>query len=237
MLLSSDEYRPTEIVTYLNNGDGTFAEPRVLQGPEHCTDLTLGDVDGDGTEDCVTSSFFEQAIYIYQNDGEGTFGEPVLIDLPMGWVPTRTMLSDLDGDGDSDLVCVYRTGRLLDVFFTTVLLQEGDMLFEVSAHYYTGRIESAIATSDLDNDGQQDLVVVNRYSNTVSLLYNRCTDPCIGDVDGDGDTDQSDLGLLLVSYEKPPGDPFFDPRADLDGDGEVGQADLGVLLADYACSD
>jgi parallel beta-helix repeat protein len=58
---------------------------------------------------------------------------------------------------------------------------------------------------------------------------------CAGDVDGDGDTDQSDLGLLLVSYEKPPDDPLFDPRADLDGDGEVGQPDLGILLADYEC--
>ncbi len=54
-------------------------------------------------------------------------------------------------------------------------------------------------------------------------------------MDGDGDTDQSDLGLLLASYELPPGDPFFDPRADLDGDGEVGATDLGILLADYEC--
>jgi hypothetical protein len=59
--------------------------------------------------------------------------------------------------------------------------------------------------------------------------------PCTGDIDGDGDTDQSDLGLLLASYELPPDDPFFDPRADLDGDGEVGQPDLGILLADYDC--
>ena len=59
--------------------------------------------------------------------------------------------------------------------------------------------------------------------------------PCPGDIDGDGDTDQSDLGLLLASYELPPDDPFFDPRADLNGDGEVGQPDLGILLADYEC--
>ncbi|MFG0252458.1 MAG: right-handed parallel beta-helix repeat-containing protein, partial [Phycisphaerales bacterium JB038] len=59
---------------------------------------------------------------------------------------------------------------------------------------------------------------------------------CPGDVDGDGDTDQSDLGLLLVSYERLPGDPFFNPDADLNGDGEVGQPDLGILLADYNCA-
>jgi hypothetical protein len=58
---------------------------------------------------------------------------------------------------------------------------------------------------------------------------------CEGDVDGDNDTDQSDLGILLASFELPPGDPLFDPRADLDGDGEVGSTDLGILLADYEC--
>ncbi len=62
-----------------------------------------------------------------------------------------------------------------------------------------------------------------------------CLVDCTGDIDGDGDTDQSDLGLLLASYELPPDDPFFDPRADLNGDGEVGQPDLGILLADYEC--
>jgi WD40 repeat protein len=61
------------------------------------------------------------------------------------------------------------------------------------------------------------------------------TTNCPGDIDGDGATDQSDLGLLLASYELAPNDPFFDPRADLNDDGEVGQADLGILLANYAC--
>ncbi|MCK4871837.1 MAG: hypothetical protein KAS72_03835 [Phycisphaerales bacterium] len=51
---------------------------------------------------------------------------------------------------------------------------------------------------------------------------------CLGDLDGDGDTDQSDLGLLLASYE-------IDGGGDLDGDGDTDQSDLGILLADYGC--
>jgi Viral BACON domain len=51
---------------------------------------------------------------------------------------------------------------------------------------------------------------------------------CPGDVDGDGDTDQSDLGLLLAAYE-------VDDNGDLDGDGDTDQSDLGILLADYEC--
>ncbi|MCK4873810.1 MAG: hypothetical protein KAS72_13900 [Phycisphaerales bacterium] len=54
-----------------------------------------------------------------------------------------------------------------------------------------------------------------------------------GDIDGDGDVDQSDLGILLAAYGSVPGDPNWNPDADLDGDGAVGQSDLGILLANY----
>ncbi|MFG0252576.1 MAG: peptidylprolyl isomerase [Phycisphaerales bacterium JB038] len=52
---------------------------------------------------------------------------------------------------------------------------------------------------------------------------------CTGDLDGDLDVDQSDLGLLLASYE-------IDAGGDVDGDGDTDQSDLGLLLADWGCS-
>ncbi len=51
---------------------------------------------------------------------------------------------------------------------------------------------------------------------------------CTGDLDGDSDTDQADLGILLAAY-------LTNADGDLDGDGDTDQADLGVLLADYNC--
>lgn len=55
---------------------------------------------------------------------------------------------------------------------------------------------------------------------------------CPGDVDGDGDVDQSDLGLLLMNFNQPvpPG-----TGGDLDGDGDVDQEDLGLLLPNFGC--
>lgn len=47
---------------------------------------------------------------------------------------------------------------------------------------------------------------------------------CPGDLDGNGEVDQSDASMLLLCYGDPGG------PADLDGDGEVGTADLGLLL-------
>ncbi|MFG0253350.1 MAG: hypothetical protein ACF8NJ_10805, partial [Phycisphaerales bacterium JB038] len=59
-------------------------------------------------------------------------------------------------------------------------------------------------------------------------LDNICIDAsdCVGDLDGDNDVDQSDLGILLASYG-------IDDGGDIDGDGDTDQSDLGLLLAGY----
>ena len=57
--------------------------------------------------------------------------------------------------------------------------------------------------------------------------------PCVGDLDGDGDVDLSDLAALLSSYGLCAGDPGYLPAADLDGDDCVSLSDLATLLANY----
>jgi hypothetical protein len=54
---------------------------------------------------------------------------------------------------------------------------------------------------------------------------------CPGDLDDDGDTDQSDLGILLADW----GCTGGECAGDLDGDGDTDQSDLGILLADWGC--
>ncbi len=52
---------------------------------------------------------------------------------------------------------------------------------------------------------------------------------CVGDLDEDSDTDQSDLGILLADWGcDGSGGPC---DGDCDGDGDTDQADLGILLA------
>jgi len=61
----------------------------------------------------------------------------------------------------------------------------------------------------------------------VDMGYHYAVD-CSGDLDGDRDTDQSDLGILLASWG-------IDAGGDLNGDGETNQSDLGILLSDWGC--
>ena len=56
---------------------------------------------------------------------------------------------------------------------------------------------------------------------------------CVGDLDGDGDTDLADLGILLADFGCTAPGPC---PGDLDGDGDTDLADLGILLADFGCT-
>ena len=56
---------------------------------------------------------------------------------------------------------------------------------------------------------------------------------CVGDLDGDGDTDHGDLGILLADWGCD--DPTNGCAGDLTGDDKTDHADLGLLLADWGC--
>ncbi len=73
-----------------------------------------------------------------------------------------------------------------------------------------------------------DFVDVANGSGHAYLAAVRALEMCTADLDGDGDTDQADLGILLAAYDKT-------DAGDLDSDGDTDQADLGALLANYGC--
>jgi hypothetical protein len=65
-----------------------------------------------------------------------------------------------------------------------------------------------------------------RATRTWGVLYSHCR----GDLDGDGDTDHSDLGVLLADWGC-----TSDCVGDLDGDDDTDHSDLGILLTDWGC--
>ena len=120
------------------------------------------------------------------------------------------------------------------LFYADVYSLGGD-----ATHFYTVDVhgEWSHATVPLTRDGHGHLNGLTfggtRYTFTLDSqgdVTGYATQPaCPADLDSDGDTDQSDLGVLLASY-------LFDAGGDLDNDGDTDQSDLGLLLADYGCA-
>jgi len=65
-------------------------------------------------------------------------------------------------------------------------------------------------------------------------IPDECEEICQGDIDGDGDTDWSDLAILVTDWGCPGGPPC---PGDLNNDGTTDLMDLLVLLNDWGCPD
>ena len=81
------------------------------------------------------------------------------------------------------------------------------------------------------NDGTIVEYEYDAVGNRLSIIVT--PPPCPGDINGDRQTDLSDLTLLLSAFGSCTNDAAFVPAADFDGSGCIELSDLSVLLANF----
>ena len=161
----------------LLNGGGAFNQPVRTTGVSPSPlGVALGDLDGDGDLDAVTSSAGPNAtaMSVRLNDGSGTFSPPpgaTAGQVPLLGYCRGIVLADIDGDGDLDALAGHSSLNTL-----TIRLNDGTAHFTTPP---TGRDEIAVgsgpyrlALADLDNDGDLDLVAGAYFNNAVSVRLN-----------------------------------------------------------------
>ncbi len=166
------------IVWYENlDGQGTFSEENILiQNPNIYSKLMLADIDNDGLLDILATDFVyaEGAIFWYKNLGNTTFG-PEQIIYQFDWFQSggtniiEFQYADINGDGKMDLII---TSEDDDGFINTFWLENldnqgnfGDLQFIMNtSHQYL--------FYDIDNDSNNDILVWNRFSNTLAWMEN-----------------------------------------------------------------
>ena len=183
---------------YLNNGKGVFERSKEILPStfKNISTIAPSDFDGDGDIDVFIGSRSVVGTYgvnpdhlFLENNGDGTFKnstERLAYDLKDAGMVTNAVWADMDGDKKQDLVTVsewgtpkiYRnSGRRLSKLPTT--LDSLDGLWNV------------VEVADLDNDGDNDLVLGNQGTN---LHYkptpNNPMKMWVNDFDGNGTIEQ-----------------------------------------------
>jgi hypothetical protein len=119
-------------------------------------------------------------------------------DYAAGDYPYALASSDFDGDGTDDIAVANKAGS-----FITILINDGNAVFQAAGQHSVGRWPESICTADLDGDNDSDLVTANNHGNSISVLLNN-------------------------------GDGTFQPAVDYEGvrDGVIGTSGGAVIASD-----
>ncbi len=224
-----------------HTGDPCAGFPMAINSSSQLFYLGLGDLTGDGAPELLAldnhlgSNYRASAIDLAT--GSMLPGWPVAVP---NWPHGFPGVADVDGDGLQDMVFSTDGGEVY------ALHSDGSVIAGYPLTMGTGCV-SGLAIGDIDGDDLFEIVASTWdgfvYAwNTTGVagpadwplrgvdarntgVYKSSVD-CPEDLDGDGTIGQSDLGILLASYNQ-------DAGGDIDGDGDTDQADLGALLSAY----
>jgi len=209
-------------------GDGTFGEATDYPTGPHPAALAIGDVDGDGSSDIVTTNEGSASVTLLVGSSAGRFEER---EVPVDAEANRIALGDLNQDGRDDLVS-FLTGHSGTV---SVSLSDaaGRFLSASPARSVDDpKYFSWLALRDLDADGSLDLAAADttfyawpgKGDGTFrSIFVTGNSQPYVfygamGDLNGDGylDAMAGDHGSFLMRILLGQPGPAFDQGGVLD---------------------
>ena len=186
------------------DGQGTFGAANVISSNvEGASSVFAADLDNDGDMDALATAANSNRLTWHENtDGQGTFGEPIVISTDLR-LPYAVFAADLDQDGDLDVLSASSEDSKIAWYENL----DGQGTFGLQWAIDTKATQaSAVYAADLDEDGDQDVLMTAAGDNTLAWYENDgaghfgkrqvITDQALGassvvaaDLDRDGDQD------------------------------------------------
>ncbi|MBS0201452.1 MAG: CRTAC1 family protein [Planctomycetes bacterium] len=178
---------------YMNTGNGAFDELALISGTavsdlgtsDGSMGVDVGDYNQDGLPDLWVTNYERENNAMYRNLGKGLFrhvSRPIgIAALGARYVGWGTRFLDVDLDGDEDLIVA--NGHVIRFPQNTPRLQRPLVLENIDGARYGNVTDQAgeylsaahcgrgLATGDLDDDGDEDVVISN-LNEPVAILSN-----------------------------------------------------------------
>lgn len=203
-LVSTSEY-DNKVAWYKNDGAGNLGTQQIISmdviSPKAAH---AADFDNDGNIDLLISSAKNSRVVWFRNDGFARFGSPRLITSNVNGI-SNSLAADINGDGDMDVVATSADDNKI-IWFENL---DGQGTFGPE-NIITTTVERAIkiATSDLDGDGDLDLIASTIYDDKTVWFEN---------LDGQGSFGQEQL----IDDEASPIYALYGFDIDADGDNDI----------------
>ncbi|CAF0906720.1 unnamed protein product [Adineta steineri] len=164
-------YWRNAVSIFLGFGNGTFSSPTNYSTGDPCYPIGVGtgDLNNDGQLDVVVACDKIGGISILLGYGNGTFGSADVHPINPGVSGARYVaIADFNNDNNLDIVLTNAGTSSIHIF-----QGYGNGIFFLAYNYTTGVRSSPrpVAVSDLDKDGQMDIIVGNSGSDNICVFF------------------------------------------------------------------
>ena len=151
-------------LVFLGKGNGKFRPPLQTKTGKVPLNIILGDYNEDGILDAaVTLTFSKMEIYMGTGDGRFKKGETYLT----GSRSFSGVTEDFDEDGHLDIALAASSSSASSI---RLFMGNGDGTFQKAARLAEKMVPLAIISSDMNDDGKNDLVFASGQGDNIYLL-------------------------------------------------------------------